>query len=155
MALPGFPVHTTFRTVSMDLYGVMMCGGPGCDRGWAKASHKRGRVARNGVIHWDRADMRANRRGTRNLFKLLALALNRDYWTEPNWKKLYLQNAWARKEIRARLHYNVRLEWTMTDRRMALQLLAASKKRPINVHKTERNFYMWVRRSGYTLDAGA
>ena len=150
--IPGFPVKTTHRTIAWELYEVPMCGSHvECPKGFGTHAHRFGRVDRTGTIHWDHADRRASRRGLRVLFKMLALAHNRSYWDEPAWKKLYLTNVWASKEIRKKLHYNVRKQWTLTDRQKSVALLEKSRTRPSDVHVADRNYYMWLRRGGYNV----
>ena len=88
---------------------------------------------------------RATRRGVRNLVKLIAIAYNGHWRKEPVWMRIYLTNVWARKEIREKLHYNVRVGWTMADRRQARELVSGKKRR---LRTTHRNFYMWLHREG-------
>ncbi len=151
--IPGFPVKTTHRTIAWELYQVPMCGTvEGCPKGLGSFAHRFGRVDRTGLIHWDHADMRATRRGLRVLFKLLALAHHRDYWTQPPWRRLYLTNVWASKEIRKHLHYNVRKEWTLVDRQKAAALLEKSRSRStFDRHGRDRSLYMWLLRGGYNV----
>lgn len=149
MPLPGFPPNTPMRTLSWDLYGVEMCGSHiGCRKGFGVTAHKKGRVDRAGTIHWDHADMRATRRGVRHLYKLLALAFNRAWWTEPRWRKLYLTNVWAWREAQRTLHFRIRKEWSYQDRKEAYLLVMGSPRKPRSIRHQERNFYKWLYDAG-------
>jgi len=148
--IPGHPPNTTYRTIALEDYGVFMCGAQeGCPNKLGWIAHHYGRVDRAGTIHWRQADKRASRRGMRNFEKLMALVLHREWWTEPKWKKLYLVNVWASKEVGARYHYRVRAKWSYQDRKTALALARRSgRKRTGSLRRKHRGFYKWV------LDAG-
>lgn len=149
MAIPGYPRNTTFRTLAWDKFAVFMCGDyVGCPKGLSKLAHIRGRVDRAGTIHWDRADRRANKRGVRNMMKLMALVMNRDYWTEPRWRRLWLVNIWAFKHTKLHFHFQIRKEWSHTDRLKAYAWVQRARGRPSSLRWQERNFYAWLHRDG-------
>lgn len=145
MAIPGYPRNTSFRTLAWDKFAVNMCGSHiGCPKELSKLAHIRGRVDRAGTIHWDRADKRANKRGVRNMMKLMALVMNRDYWTEPRWRRLYLVNVWAYKHARSNFHFLVRKEWSYQDRLKAYHWSQIAHKKPGSLRWKHRNFYKWL-----------
>jgi len=81
--------------------------------------------------------------------KLMALVINRAYWTEPKWKQLYLVNVWATKEVRKTYHYQVKASWSLTDRKEALRLARrAGPAKTGSLRWKHRGFYVWL------LDAG-
>lgn len=144
--IPGYPVNTPLSTIAMQSWGIYTCQSHiGCKKGYGPGTHARGRVDNAGTIHWMQVDKRATRRGVRTLVKHIAIAYNGHWRKEPLWLRLHLTNVWARKEIREKLHYNVRLEWTMADRRQARELVSHKKRR---LRTTHRNFYMWLYRGG-------
>lgn len=144
-AIPGYPPNTLFRTLAWDKFGVFMCGSHvGCSKGFSKLAHMNGRVDRAGTIHWNHADMRATKRGVRNLMKLMALVMNRSYWDEPRWKRLYLVNVWAFRHTKLNFHFLVRAKWSHKDRVQAYEWARKARKKPGSLRWKHRNFYKWL-----------
>ena len=138
----------TYRQLAELDFGILMCNGrhETCPRGWGWHSHAFGRVDRAGMIHWKQADARANRRGMRSFMKLVGLCLHREWWTEPNWKRLHLTNVFAYEEIRRRYHYRVKAEWSYQDRLKAKRFLERNKV--TNLRNKDRNAYVWLANAG-------
>jgi hypothetical protein len=151
-AIHGYPPNTKFRTLAMDHYKVAMCGShEGCEQGIGKLGHKLGRVDRKGNLHWDRADMRASKRGLRHLYKLLALSQYRPYQRMPKWKRLWLTNVWATKEVKRTLHHRIRKDWSRHDAQLIAGLLEKSRTRPDNILEDEPGLMQWLHNRGYTV----
>lgn len=148
--IPGHAKNTTYRTLALETYGVLMCASSeGCRKKLGWRAHQYGRVDRIGYIHWKQADARASRRGMRNMMKMMALVLNRSYEEEPRWKRIYLTNVWATKQIRLKYHYQVKASWSLTDRKEALRLARrAGPAKTGSLRWKHRGFYKWL------LDAG-
>lgn len=148
-AIPGYPPNTKFRTLAWDKFGVPMCGSYiGCAKGFGRGMHMKGKVDRAGTIHWDRADMRATKRGVRNMMKLMALVMNRSYWAEPRWKRLWLVNVWAYWHTKSTFHFLVRAKWSHADRVKAYEWSKIARTPTGSLRHKHRNFYKWL------LDAG-
>lgn len=148
-AIPGYPPNTKFRTLAWDKFQVLMCGSEvGCSRGFSRLAHIRGKVDRAGTIHWNRADKRATKRGVRNLMKLMALVMNRDYWDEPRWKRLYLVNVWAFYHTKKNFHFLVRARWSYQDRLKAYHWSQIARVKPGSLRWNHRNFYVWLLHAG-------
>jgi hypothetical protein len=151
MPIPGHPTKTSYRTIALEDFGVTMCGSQtecaGSKRAQGWRAHWYGRVDRSGTIHWRQADKRATKRGMRNLMKLLALVFHREWWTEPRWRKLYLVNIWAYREIEKRYHYLVWAKWSYTDRLQSFEWARTANKRR-SIRRADRNVYAWWLRAG-------
>jgi hypothetical protein len=83
----------------------------------------------------------------RHLVKLIALAYNSRWRDEPRWIRLWLQNTWTTREVQDKLHYRVKREWSIGDKKQALEWARKSRLKP-QLRTDYRNFYAWLHRSG-------
>jgi hypothetical protein len=148
--IPGHKPKTTYAEIGMQDFGIAVCfDKPSCPKGMSWRAHRLGRVDRAGGIHWLNGSKRASRRGMRRFMKLVAMAYNRDWWTEPRYRQLFLTNIWAYREIGKRYHYRVRSEWSHYDRLQTKDAIErAGYQKTGSIRYTDRNIYAWLERDG-------
>jgi hypothetical protein len=132
----------TYRQTALEDYGLLMCSGPGCKRGWSRSTHVRGRVDNAGVIHFYNADNKPRRTGMRKFLMFVGLVLNLSAWrTLPKWQRLYLMNTWATKEARTKYLTLVRYDESDADRAYVHR---TTSRRGVPLRSKYPNVYKWI-----------
>jgi len=132
----------TYRQTALEDYGLLMCSGPGCKKGWSRTTHVRGRVDNAGVIHFYNADNLPRRTGMRKFLMFVGLVLHDREWMRlPKWHRLYLMNTWASKTARAKYQTLVRSESMAADRAYVQR---AASRQGVPLRTRHFNIYKWL-----------